>query len=222
MLRFDARTQSPETMVASLFKQIVEMKSEMKSEIKYIELKSGFSDDGPAWIGLASFSKSGKTIYFDGRAFQTLSGNGIAGNYFDIETGDEYWISGVKKNQSDRHKFGGGKIYVEKRIFNEYLKIINTQSLNSKIYEIIEVDEEIPISKINEIENQKIDADSEINDDKRFLKPSEMNDRELDKLIGYYQDDSINGRYLKGRKMSRSKMNELLAEKELRKQKSFC
>ena len=24
----------------------------MKSEIKYIELKSGYQDDGPAWIGL--------------------------------------------------------------------------------------------------------------------------------------------------------------------------
>lgn len=194
----------------------------MKSEIKYIELKSGFNYDGPAWIGLVSFSKSGKTIYFDGKAFQTLNGNGIAGNYFDIETGYEYWISGVKKNQSDRHKFGGGKIFVEKRILNKYLEIINIQSLNSKLYEIIEVDEEIPISKINEIENQKFESNSEISDDKRFLKPSEMNDEELEYFIDYYYDDSINGRYLKGRKMSRSKMNELLAEKELRKQKTFC
>ncbi len=194
----------------------------MKSDIKYIELKSGFSDNGPAWIGLASFSKSGKTIYFDGKAFQSLNGNGIAGNYYEIETGDEYWISGVKKNQSDRHKFGGGKIFVEKRIINEYLKIINSQSLNSKIYEIIEVDEDIPIFKINEIENQKFESDSEISNDKRFLKPSEMNDEELEYFIDYYQDDSINGRYLKGRKMSRNKMNELLAEKELRKQKTFC
>ena len=40
-----------------------------------------------------SFSKSGKTIYFDGKAFQSLNGTGIKGNYFDIETGDEYWIS---------------------------------------------------------------------------------------------------------------------------------
>lgn len=194
----------------------------MKSEIKYIELKSGFSDDGPAWIGLASFSKSGKTIYFNGKAFQTLNGNGIAGNYFEIETGDEYWISGVKKNQTDRHKFGGGKIFVEKRILNEYLKIVNIQNLNSKLYEIIEIDEEIPIKKINEIENQKYDSNSEINEDKRFLKPSELNDEELEYLINYYGEDSINGRYLKGRKASRNKMNELLAEKELRKQKTFC
>lgn len=163
------RSAIPETLAESFTQQIVEM----KSEIKYIELKSGFSDNGPAWIGLASFSKSGKTIYFDGKAFQTLNGNGIAGNYFDIETGDEYWISGVKKNQNDRHKFGGGKIFVEKRILNEYLKIINTQSLNSKLYEIIEIDEEISISKFNEIENQKFQSNLQISDNKRFLKPSE-------------------------------------------------
>ena len=194
----------------------------MKSEIKYIELKSGFSDNGPAWIGLVSFSKSGKTIYFNGKAFQTLNGNGIAGNYFEIETGDEYWISGVKKNQSDRHKFGGGKIFIEKRILNEYLKIINIENLNSKLYEVIEVDEVIPITKINGIENQKYESDSEINEDKRFLNPNELNDEELEYFIKYYEEDSINGRYLKGRKASRNKMNELLAEKELRKQKTFC
>ncbi|MBN8641995.1 MAG: hypothetical protein J0L86_09315 [Flavobacteriales bacterium] len=193
----------------------------MKSEIKYIELKSGFSDDGPAWIGLVSFSKSGKTIYFDGKAFKSLNGTGISGNYYEIESGDEYWISGVKKNQKDRHTNGGGKIYVEKRILNEYLKIINLQNLNLRLYEIIEVDEEIPVSKTNELENQKID-NSEINDDKRFLKPNEMNDEELEYFINYYNESSINGRYLKGRKMSRNQMNELIAEKELREQKNFC
>lgn len=62
----------------------------MRTELKYIELKSGFSDNGPAWIGLVSFSKSGKTIYFNGKAFQSLNGRGIGGNYFDLESGDEY------------------------------------------------------------------------------------------------------------------------------------
>lgn len=202
-------------------RKFIQKTANMKSEIKYIELKSGFSDDGPAWIGLVSFSKSGKTIYFDGKAFKSLNGTGISGNYYEIESGDEYWISGVKKNQKDRHTNGGGKIYVEKRILNEYLKIINLQNLNLRLYEIIEVDEEIPVSKTNELENQKID-NSEINDDKRFLKPNEMNDEELEYFINYYNESSINGRYLKGRKMSRNQMNELIAEKELREQKNFC
>lgn len=94
----------------------------MRTGLKYIELKSGFSDNETAWIGLVSFSKSRKTIYFNGKAFQSLNGKGISGNYFDLECGDEYWISGVKKDMSDGHKFGGGKIHVEKRILNEYLQ----------------------------------------------------------------------------------------------------
>ena len=33
--------------------------------LKYIELKSGYADDGPAWIGNVKESKSGETIYFN-------------------------------------------------------------------------------------------------------------------------------------------------------------
>jgi len=194
----------------------------MKTEIKYIELKTGFNHNGPAFIGLISFSKSGKTLYFNRKAFQRIGSDRMRGNYYDIESGDEYWISGVKKNQSDRHIYGNGKVFVEKRILNEYIKIINYQNLNTKLYEIVEIEEEIPISKFNEMENQKYESDSQINGDKRFLKPSEMNDEELEYFIDYYQEDSINGRYLKGRKLSRNKMNELLAEKELRNQETFC
>ena len=193
----------------------------MKSEIKYIELKSNFNHNGPAWIGLISYSKSGKTLYFDGKAFQRIGSDRMRGNYYDIESGEEYWISGVKKNQNDRHTFGGGKVYVEKRILGEYLTIINQQILNSKLYEIIEVNEEIPISKINDLENQKFEYDSQINDDKRFLKPNEMDDNELDYFIDYYFENSVNGKHLKGRKYSRSKMQELITEKEKRKQKTF-
>ena len=194
----------------------------MKTEIKYIELKSGFSHNGPAWIGLVSYSKSGKTIYFDGKAFQRIGSDRMRGNFYDIETGEEYWISGVKKNQQDRHIYGNGKIKVEKRILTEYLKSINIEILNLKFYEIVELNEEIPIAKFNDIENQKFKSESKINVDKRFLKPSEMNDEQLEYFIEYYQDNSINGQYLKGRKMSRNLMNELIAEKELRKQKTFC
>jgi hypothetical protein len=71
----------------------------MKEKIMYIELKSGYEDNGPAWIGKVYYSKSGKTIYFSGKAFQSLKGSGIGGNYFDIETSEHYWISGIKKNQ---------------------------------------------------------------------------------------------------------------------------
>lgn len=67
----------------------------MIKDLMYIELKAGYSDDGPAWIGYVKTSKTKKTIYFNDHAFQKY--NGGCSNYVDIETGDEYWISGLKK-----------------------------------------------------------------------------------------------------------------------------
>ena len=79
----------------------------MQNEIRYIELKTGYSDDGPAWIGKVKLSKSGSTIYFDNKAFRKLQNT--MGNYYDVETKEYYWISGVKKNGTDRHWAGHGK-----------------------------------------------------------------------------------------------------------------
>jgi hypothetical protein len=78
----------------------------MKTEILYVELKQGHS--GPAWIGYGQFSKSGQTVYFDGKVLK--KGQGIISNHFDIENGDEYWISGVKKNGGRFRKSSFGQI----------------------------------------------------------------------------------------------------------------
>ena len=82
----------------------------MIKDLMYIELKTGYSDDGPAWIGYVKTSKTKKTIYFNNHAFQKYNGN--YANYIDIENGDEYWISGLKKKESNRHWAGHGKITV--------------------------------------------------------------------------------------------------------------
>ncbi|WP_298426772.1 hypothetical protein [uncultured Kordia sp.] len=84
-----------------------------KPEIKYIELKSDYSYGSPAWIGSVSFSKSGRTIYFNNTAFQSLNGNGISGNYFDLETGDGYWISNLKRNKKLESTEFGDEMYAK-------------------------------------------------------------------------------------------------------------
>ena len=67
----------------------------------YIESKAeGLT--GPARIGLVSFSKTGATLYYGGREFRSLKGHGSKANYFDVETGDPYWISGCRKDGLDR------------------------------------------------------------------------------------------------------------------------
>jgi len=73
----------------------------MKDRIMYIEHK-GDALTGPARIGRVAFSKSGKSVYYDGRRFETLAGSGFKANYFDVETGDHYWISGCKRDGADR------------------------------------------------------------------------------------------------------------------------
>lgn len=66
----------------------------------YIESK-GEGLAGPARIGRVAFSKSGESIHYGGKTFQTFAGSGFKANYFDTETGDQYWISGCKRDGSD-------------------------------------------------------------------------------------------------------------------------
>lgn len=73
----------------------------MRNRIMYIEDKSG-GLSGPARIGRVSFSKTGRTIYYGGKTFGRLVGGGFKSNYFDEDTGDEYWISGPRKDGADR------------------------------------------------------------------------------------------------------------------------
>ena len=128
----------------------------MRTEILYVELKHGHS--GPAWIGYGQFSKSGQTIYFDGKVLK--KGQGIISNHFDIENDDEYWISGVKKNGTDRHWTGSGKIYLDKSAVGEYLKIIGQAALPKNKFILVDLNN-IPNKELSkEIENSKASDDT--------------------------------------------------------------
>ena len=73
----------------------------MKSRIMFIEDKSN-GLWGPARIGRVEMTKLGKTIHYRGRTFRTLEGRGFKANYYDIETGEEFWISGPRRDGQDR------------------------------------------------------------------------------------------------------------------------
>ncbi len=94
-----------------------------KSRIMYIENKSG-GLEGDARIGRVYFSKTGKTLYYKGRKFQSLKGNGFKSNYFDIETGDEFWISGPKKDKNDRLYGGNLNVEIDADILEEYKEYV--------------------------------------------------------------------------------------------------
>ena len=127
----------------------------MNKQIKYIELKSGFGDGGPAWISEVRFSKSGNTIYFNDSALKKMKNPGIGSNHFDIETGEEYWISGFKKNGQDRHWAGGGKVLIDEDIIEDYLNEVDFSILDKKYFEIIELVKDFKLSRFNDLENRE-------------------------------------------------------------------
>jgi hypothetical protein len=97
----------------------------MKTRIMYLELKTGFDDDGPAWIGRVHISKTGRTIYYRDKALRKIAGGGIRGNHEDVETGEEYWVSGVKRNRANRDWAGTGPVVIDEDVREEYEHLID-------------------------------------------------------------------------------------------------
>ena len=98
-------------------------------------------------------SRSGATLYFNDHAFQHC--RGAAGNYVDIETGEIYWISGVKKNGEDRHWAGHGKISIDRKVVPEYCAITGQCELDPQKYEIVDVDDCFPVERVMRLQNEK-------------------------------------------------------------------
>ncbi len=91
----------------------------MKSRIMYIERKAG-SLTGTARIGRVTFSKTGKTLYYRGKKLQSLKGAGFKSNYYDLASGEDYWISGCKKDGSDRLYGERVPIKIDEDVKTEY------------------------------------------------------------------------------------------------------
>ena len=97
-----------------------------KNKIMYIEYK-GDGLEGPGRIGRVQFSKTGKTIYYNSRTLQSLKG-GYKANYFDVETQEEYWISGCKKKGGDT--LYPGIVEVDEDVREEYWRDIRQMPEN--------------------------------------------------------------------------------------------
>lgn len=95
-----------------------------RSRIMYIESKSE-GLQGDARIGRVYFSKSGRTLYYQGKKFRSLKGGGYKANYFEVESGDYYWISGPKKDQSNRLYGGNRGVEIDADVYEEYIRFID-------------------------------------------------------------------------------------------------
>jgi hypothetical protein len=127
--------------------------------LRYIELKSGHSDNGPAWIGYVTSSTTGRTLYFNGRGLMKLKGQrrgDSGGNYIDMETGESFWVSGVKKNGEDRHWAGSGKVLVDAAAVPEYLKAIGAKILNPARCEVTNSICQTDIKRLSQLANASL------------------------------------------------------------------
>jgi hypothetical protein len=180
----------------------------MKTQLLYVELKSGYNDNGPAWIGKGFLSKTGRTIYFNGQAFQ--KGNGISGNHFDIENGDEYWISGLKINGEDRHWAGSGTIQIDESIIQDYLQLTGQTILPKIKYKIVQLNNTPAKQIATEIANKK--KEPQFDNSLIYKKPYDLTDDELNALIKYYNSLDFTILPKKGRKECIDTRNKLQDE----------
>jgi hypothetical protein len=89
----------------------------------YIERKAG-SLTGTSRIGRVTFSKPGRTLYYRGLTFQSLKGAGFKSNYYCVETGENYWISGPKRRGGDRMYGSVLPVEIDEDVREEYWRNI--------------------------------------------------------------------------------------------------
>lgn len=102
--------------------------------IMYIECKAG-GLTGLARIGRVTFSKTGRTLYYGGHRFQSLKGAGFKSNYYDLDTGEDCWISGPKRAGGDALYGGSIPIEIDADVREEYWREIRRQPelVNEKV-----------------------------------------------------------------------------------------
>lgn len=98
----------------------------LAGRIMYIECKAG-GLTGVARIGRVTFSKTGRTLYYRGRTFRSLKGAGFKSNYYCVETGEDYWISGPKRRGGDALYGGNTPIEIDEDVREEYWRDIRRQ-----------------------------------------------------------------------------------------------
>lgn len=103
----------------------------MKARIMYMELKThdgGHDDRGAARIGRMEFSRSGSSLHYRNKTFRRTNGPVGCGNYFDVDTNEVYWISGAKKDGTDRYYWGkAAPVEIDEDVREEYWTKIRGQ-----------------------------------------------------------------------------------------------
>ncbi len=91
------------------------------TRIMYIECKAE-DLNGPAWIGRVTYSKTGTTIYYRGKSLRKWKG--YRANHCDLETMEEYWVSGPRRDGADRLYASNLPVEIDEYVREEYWTVI--------------------------------------------------------------------------------------------------
>ena len=83
-----------------------------------MECKAG-GLSGPARIGRARFSRTLRTFYYGDQQLRRLRG-GYKANHYDVAIGEEYWVSGPRKDGADRLYGERLPVHVDEDVRAEY------------------------------------------------------------------------------------------------------
>jgi hypothetical protein len=90
----------------------------MGSRIMYVEARRPDGRMRLARIARVEFSKSGRSLYLDGKTFQNVG----RGEYIESESGESYWFSRPRKDGNDRkgNRAGSFPIAIDEDVRREY------------------------------------------------------------------------------------------------------
>ena len=85
----------------------------------YGPFSSGGGLHGSARIGRVTFSRTGATLHYGDKSFLSLKG-GFKANFFCVKTGEQYWISGPRKDGTDRLYKSDWPVEIDEDVPEEY------------------------------------------------------------------------------------------------------
>ena len=98
------------------------------TRIMYVESKDA-GLNGPAWIGRVTFNRTGKSLTYRGRTFQSLKGAGFKANYYDVATDEHFWISGPRRDGQDRlYPESSRAVEIDPDVAEEYWRDIRSST----------------------------------------------------------------------------------------------
>ncbi|HWO01681.1 MAG TPA: 1-deoxy-D-xylulose-5-phosphate synthase [Blastocatellia bacterium] len=80
---------------------------------------------GPARIGWVDVKDRGKRLIYRERSFRSLRGSGFKANYYDVGTGEKYWITGCRKD--GRNALYNTDVDVDEDALEEYWVVIRNE-----------------------------------------------------------------------------------------------